>query len=87
MVPPGEPSPDFRTRSNGAHDGLAVVGSEVPNIEFGYRKADSEVTGGPYDGEQRDDQLHLAVSQATARTQQSLRFDRNAFESPVVAGL
>ena len=55
----------------------------LPHVEFGYRNSSSEVTGGPYYGEQRDGQLHLGMSQATAHTQQSLRFDRNSFESPV----
>ena len=83
VVPPGEPTPDFRTRTKALTMGWQLAVPKVPTVEFGYRKADSEVTGGPYYGEQRDDQLHLGVSQATARTQQSLRFDRNAFESPV----
>jgi hypothetical protein len=55
----------------------------LPHVEFGYRSADSQVTGGPYYGEQRDDQLHVGMSQATAHTQQALRFDRSSFESPV----
>jgi hypothetical protein len=83
VVPPGEPTPDFRTRTKALTMGWQLAVPKVPTVEFGYRKANSEVTGGPYYGEQRDDQLHLGVSQATARTQQSLRFDRNAFESPV----
>ena len=55
----------------------------LPNVEFGYRKASSVVTGGPYKGEQYDDQLHLGVTKATTHTHQSLRYDKNAFESPV----
>jgi hypothetical protein len=83
VVPPGEPSPDFRTRLKALTMGWQLSVPKLPNVEFGYRKASSEVTGGPYRGEQRDDQLHLGVSKATARTQQNFRFDRNAFESPV----
>ena len=83
VVPPGEPSPDFRTRTKALTMGWQLSVPKLPNVEFGYRKASSEVTGGPYQGEQRDDQLHLGVSKATARTQQNFRFDRNAFESPV----
>ena len=83
VVPPGEPSPDFRTRTKALTMGWQLSVPKLPNVEFGYRKASSEVTGGPYQGEQRDDQLHLGVSKATTRTQQNFRFDRNAFESPV----
>ena len=83
VVPPGEPSPDFRTRMKALTMGWQLSVPHLPHVEFGYRSSDSQVTGGPYTGEQRDDQLHLGVSQATAHTQQALRFDRNAFESPV----
>ena len=83
VVPPGEPSPDFRTRMKALTMGWQLAVPKLPHVEFGYRKADSEVTGGPYYGQQRDDQLHLGVTQATRHTQQSLRFDRTAFESPV----
>jgi hypothetical protein len=83
VVPPGEPSPDFRTRTKALSMGWQLSVPKLPNVEFGYRKSSSEVTGGPYRGEQRDDQLHLGVSKATTRTQQTFRFDRNAFESPV----
>ena len=82
-MPPGEPSPDFRTRMKALTMGWQLSVPHLPHVEFGYRSADSQVTGGPYSGEQHDDQLHLGVSQATAHTQQALRFDRNAFESPV----
>jgi hypothetical protein len=83
VVPPGEPSPDFRTLSRALTMGWQLSVPKLPNVEFGFRNADSEVTGGPYRGEQRDEQLHVAVSKGTTHTQQSLRFDRNAFESPV----
>ena len=83
VVPPGEPSPDFRTRMKALTMGWQLSVPKLPHVEFGYRSANSEVTGGPYYGEQNDEQLHLGMSQATTHTQQSLRFDRNAFESPV----
>jgi hypothetical protein len=83
VVPPGEPSPDFRTRMKALTMGWQLSAERLPHVEFGYRDATSEVTGGPYYGEQRDGQLHLGMSQATRRTQQALRFDRNSFESPV----
>ena len=83
VVPPGEPSPDFRTRLKALTMGWQLSVPNLPHVEFGYRNASSQVTGGPYYGEQRDDQLHLGMSQATTHTQQALRFDRNSFESPV----
>ena len=83
VVPPDEPSPDFRTRMKALTMGWQLSADNLPHVEFGYRDAASQVTGGPYYGEQRDSQLHLGMSQATRRTQQTLRFDRNSFESPV----
>ena len=83
VVPPGEPSPDFRTRMKALTMGWQLSVPKLPNVEVGYRNASSEVTGGPYYGEQRDSQLHVGVSKSTAHTQQSLRYDKNEFESPV----
>jgi hypothetical protein len=83
VVPPDEPSPDFRTRMKALTMGWQLSADNLPHVEFGYRDATSQVTGGPYYGEQHDGQLHLGMSQATRRTQQTLRFDRNSFESPV----
>lgn len=83
VVPPGEPSPDFRTRMRALSMGWQLSVPDVPHVEFGYRNASSQVTGGPYYGEQRDDQLHLGMSHATTHTQQALRYDKSAFESPV----
>jgi hypothetical protein len=83
VVPPGEPSPDFRTRIKALTMGWQLSVPSLPNVEFGYRTASSVVTGGPYRGEQQDDQLHVGVSKSTTHTQQVLRYDKNAFESPV----
>ena len=82
VVPPGEPSPDFRTRNKSLTMGWQLSVPKLPNVEFGYRKASSDVTGGPYQGEQRDDQLHLGVAKATARTQQNFRFTATPSKAP-----
>lgn len=83
VVPPGEPAPDFRTVNTALNMGWQLAVPALPHVSVGYRKGSSVVTGGPYNGEQRDEELHADMSQETARTRQILRYQHNAYESPV----
>jgi hypothetical protein len=82
-VPPGVPQPDFRTRNTALSAGWQLSVQSLPRIDVGYRKGHSVVTGGPYSGEQRDEDLHLGVSKDTTRTQHVLRYQRTAYENLV----
>ncbi len=83
VVPAGEPSPQFRTRTSTLALGWQLNAGSLPRFDVGYRKGESVVTGGPYRGDQRDEELHLAVSKDTATTQQSLRYQRNNYQTPL----
>ena len=86
VVPPGQPTPDFRTRHTSLSVGWQVVAPSLPHVEIGYRKSDAVVTGGPYSGTQRDDELRLGVSKDTTRTRQALRYQRNAYDGVSTVG-
>ena len=80
-VPPGVPTPDFRTRNTSLTTGWQLSVPSLPRIDVGYRKGHSIVTGGPYSAEQRDEGLNLGVSKVTTRTQHALRYQRTAYEN------
>jgi hypothetical protein len=82
-VPPGVPTPDFRTRNTSLSAGWQLSVPSLPRIDVGYRKGHSIVTGGPYLAEQRDEDLHLGVSKETARTQHALRYQWTTYENQV----
>jgi hypothetical protein len=82
-VPPGVPTPDFRTRNTAFSTGWQLSVPSLPRIDVGYRKGHSLVTGGPYSAEQRDEDLHLGVSKDTARTQHALRYQWTTYENQV----
>jgi hypothetical protein len=82
-VPPGVPTPDFRTRNTAFSTGWQLSVPSLPRIDVGYRKGHSLVTGGPYSAEQRDEDLHLGVSKETARTQHALRYQWTTYENQV----
>jgi len=80
-VPPGVPTPDFRTRNTSLTTGWQLSVPSLPRIDVGYRKGHSIVTGGPYSAEQRDEDLNLGVSKVNTRTQHGLRYHRTAYEN------
>ena len=86
VVPPGQPTPDFRTRRTSLSVGWQVTAPSLPRIEIGYRKSDAEVAGGPYSGTQRDDELMLGVTKDTTRIRQALRYQRNAYSAVSTLG-
>jgi hypothetical protein len=83
VVPPGEASPEFRTRNTSLAMGWQLAVPSLPHVDIGYRKGNAVVTGGPYRGEQQDEDLHVGVSKDTANTRQALRYQRNAYQSPM----
>jgi hypothetical protein len=80
VVPPGQPTPDFRTRHTSLSVGWQLMTPTLPHVEVGYRKGGATVTGGPYSGTQRDDELRLGVTKDTRRTRHALRYQRNAYD-------
>jgi hypothetical protein len=82
-VPPGVPTPDFRTRNTALSAGWQLSVPSLPRIDVGYRKGHSVVTGGPYSAEQNDEDLHFGASKDTTRTQHVLRYQRTAYENLV----
>jgi hypothetical protein len=82
-LPPGAPTPDFQTHNTSLNLGWQLNAAGLPRLEFGYRARRSQVSGGPFDAEQSDGDLHAGVYQDTERTRQSLRFQRTSFENAV----
>ena len=83
VIPPGEPNPDFRTRNTSLSMGWQLTVPVLPHVDIGYRKGSAVITGGPYRGEQTDEELHVGVTKDTANTRQALRYQRNAYDNPV----
>lgn len=82
-LPPGVPRPDFQTHNTALSLGWQLNVTGLPRVELGYRTRRSQVSGGPFDAEQADSDLHAGVFQDTTRTRQSLRFQRTSFENAV----
>jgi hypothetical protein len=82
-LPPGVPLPDFRTLNRSLNVGWQLNVATLPRVEFAYRSAESQVSGGPYDAEQSEGDVHVGVFEDTKRTRQSLRFQRTAFANAV----
>ena len=81
VIPAGTPLPDFHTRNETLNMGWQLNLEKLPRVELGYRSGKSAVTGGPYEAEQRDDNLHAGVFKEGGRTRQALRYDRTSFEN------
>ena len=82
-VPSGTPLAEFRTRNDALNMGGQLSLPDHPRVEFGYRTGRSDVTGGEYDATQSDTNLHLGVMKDTPRVQQSLRWEKTAFQNTV----
>jgi len=82
-VPPGEPLPDFFTRNSALQVNWALATSRLPRIDVSYRRDNSTVTGGGYEGAQRGSQMNASAFKETPRTRQVLRFQRHTFDSAV----
>ena len=82
-LPPGVPRADFQTHNTSLNLGWQMNAAGLPRLDFGYRARRSEVSAGPFDAEQSDGDLHAGIYLDSARTRQSLRFQRTAFENAV----
>ena len=80
-VPPGEPLPNFQTRTSDLGVGWHLGVQGLPHVEVGYRKGRSVVTGGPYYAEQRDEDLHVSATQDTTHTKQTLRYQKTSYQN------
>jgi hypothetical protein len=80
-VPPGDALPNFETRNSDLAVGGSLGVQGLPRVELGYRKGQSVVSGGPYHGEQRDEDLHVSVTKDTAHTKHLLRYQKTAYEN------
>ena len=80
VVPPGQPLPDFRTRGNSLSVNWQLKTEGLPHVDLGYRQGDSLVSGGGYEAEQRNGDLHAIVSKDTPGTRQTFRYQKTSFE-------
>ena len=81
--PPGVPPSDFQNHNTAFNLGWQLNAVGLPRMELGYRTRRSQISGGPYDAEQADGDLHAGVFEDTTRTHQSLRFQRTSFDNTV----
>lgn len=75
--------PDFRTINKSLTFGGQLNLPSWPRLELGYRSGSSVLSGGPYDAEQHDEDLHASLYKETARTRQTLRYQRTSFSNLV----
>jgi hypothetical protein len=81
VVPQNEPVPDFRTLSTSRYIGWQLNLASLPQVDLGYRSDASVITGGPYDAEQLNGDVHSTITHGTERTRQVLRYERTSFEN------
>jgi hypothetical protein len=80
---PGAPPPDFRMRNRTVAMGWQLNLENYPRVEVAWHRATSQVSGGPYDAEQEDGNVHVGVYRDKTNVRQALRYDRYDFANTI----
>ena len=81
VVPPGTASPDFQTRNQALSMSWRLASPALPQVEVGYRRSSSVVSGGSIQAEQHEADFHSRISKDTRRIRQALTYQRTATDN------